>query len=90
LIKIRQKTRRKSKELLKEGKIKKKPCVVCGSRELIMHHENYNNPKQVIWLCEYHHKEYHDGKLGLFNNKLWWNPNRLVPKQYKEMLESKK
>jgi len=90
LINFRKKTRRKSKELLKVGSIKKQPCVVCGSGEALMHHEDYNNPKKIIWLCEHHHKEYHDGKIGLFNNKLWWDPSRLVPMQYKEKLKTKK
>jgi hypothetical protein len=30
------------------------------------------------WICEEHHTKYHDGKLGLFKNKLWWNPKRLL------------
>jgi len=90
LINVRKKTRRKSKELLKVGKIMKKPCVVCGSIEAIMHHEDYSNPSEVIWLCNIHHTEYHDGKRGLFDGKLWWNPARLIPKQYKEKGNTKK
>ncbi len=85
---IRNKTRRKSNELVKQGRIKKEACVVCGAKEVLIHHEDYDNPFKVIWLCEFHHKEYHEGSIGLFNNKLWWNPNRLVPKSAQNILNS--
>lgn len=90
LIKVRKKAREKSNRLLKAGKIKRKPCVVCGSVYTLIHHEDYEKPWQVLWLCEKHHKEYHDGKIGLFNNELWWDPCRLVPKRYQELLHSRK
>lgn len=41
------------------GKIIRKPCVVCGSEKSQGHHEDYNKPFDVIWLCSYHHKETH-------------------------------
>jgi len=74
------KTRRKTNDLLKKGIIQKQPCVVCGKHDVIAHHEDYSRSNDVIWICEGHHKKYHDGKIGLFNNKLWWNPNRLLPR----------
>ncbi len=83
---IRKNARRKSNELVKKGKIKKESCVVCGDTNTLIHHEDYDNPFRIIWLCEFHHKEYHDGKIGLYNNKLWWNPKRLVPKSAQHIL----
>jgi len=77
LVKIRNKTRRKTNDLIKEGKLRKKPCVVCSGKEVIPHHEDYNNPFKVIWLCEEHHKDYHEGRIALFNSKLRWDPKRL-------------
>lgn len=77
-IAVRTKTRRKTNDLLKRGKIKKKPCVVCKSQEVLAHHEDYNNPWKIIWICEKHHKEYHDGKISLYNGTLTWNPDRLT------------
>lgn len=36
---------------LSRGKIRRQPCV-CGSRKnLVMHHNNYARPLDVVWLC---------------------------------------
>ena len=75
---IRKKTRNKTRLLIKDGKIKKKNCLICGIKEVIAHHEDYSNPFNVIWLCEKHHKEYHEKKIKLFNNSLEWNDDRLT------------
>ncbi len=55
-----------------------------------MHHEDYDNPYRVLWMCDTHHKEYHDGKIGLFDDTLWWDSSRLIPNQYKGMPIPKK
>jgi hypothetical protein len=86
IARIRARTRKKSNQLVNEGRIRKEPCVVCGSREAIIHHEDYDNPFYIIWLCEEHHRQYHDGKIGLFNGKLWWNSGKLVPKSARELI----
>lgn len=77
-IKLRKKTRKKTKELIKSGRLKKGPCVVCGSTDVVPHHEDYNNPRYVIWLCEEHHSRYHDGEIALFDGTLTWDPRRLT------------
>jgi|GEM_PF-2443773 len=77
-IKVRQNTRRKTSDLVKKGKLKRKPCVVCGDKRVIPHHEDYNSPFKVIWMCEKHHKEYHNGEITLFDGKLKWNPENLI------------
>ncbi len=40
--------------------------------------------KTIIWICEEHHRKYHDGKIGLFKNKLWCNPKRLLPRSMRD------
>ena len=67
--------------LIEKGELKRLPCAVCGKQKVIAHHEDYSRPTDILWLCEKHHKKYHDGKIGLFKNKLWWNPSRLIPKK---------
>lgn len=52
--------------------------MVCGSRDVVPHHEDYSDPFQVIWLCEDHHKQYHEGKVSLLDGELRWNPKRLT------------
>lgn len=44
---------------LRDGRIKKLPCWVCGSSEVEGHHPDYNAPLDVVWLCQAHHKEIH-------------------------------
>lgn len=34
------------------------PCVKCGARAH-GHHENYDKPLEVVWLCPQHHKDRH-------------------------------
>ena len=83
VVEVRQKARRKTKSLLRAGTLVKGLCVVCGTLDVVAHHEDYDRPGDVIWLCDTHHKEYHAGKIGLFQTKLWWNPIRLIPKSLK-------
>ena len=40
--------------------LKKQPCEVCGEKKDIhRHHENYNKPAGVIWLCRKCHNQLH-------------------------------
>ena len=42
------------------GKIKRQPCEVCGSTKRIHgHHDNYDKPFDVKWLCALHHQARH-------------------------------
>lgn len=41
------------------GKLKKKPCAVCGNRKAEAHHDDYFKVLDVIWLCFKHHRERH-------------------------------
>lgn len=44
---------------LRDKKIKRKPCVICGSPKSEGHHEDYDKPLKVIWLCNKHHRLRH-------------------------------
>jgi len=52
---IRQKTTR----WIREGKIKKNPCEVCGDTKSQAHHLTYDDPLDIKWLCFKHHREQH-------------------------------
>lgn len=44
-------------KLIKEGLIKKMPCVKCGETNSNGHHPDYSDPIAVVWLCRKHHAE---------------------------------
>jgi hypothetical protein len=42
---------------LRNGKLQKQPCEKCGDLKVEAHHEDYNQPLKVIWVCKIHHVE---------------------------------
>lgn len=44
---------------IRDGKLTRQPCKVCGSLESEAHHEDYSKPLDVVWLCFKHHREIH-------------------------------
>ena len=44
---------------IRDGRIIKKPCEVCGCEKSEAHHEDYSKPLEVKWLCRKHHMELH-------------------------------
>ena len=45
---------------IRDGKMKKGPCEVCGTTEGIHgHHDDYSKPLSVRWLCHRHHRAEH-------------------------------
>ena len=40
---------------LRNGTLRKKPCEVCGINKVSAHHNDYNKPLKVKWLCKIHH-----------------------------------
>lgn len=45
---------------IRDGKLFKEPCEICGSTEKIhAHHDDYLKPLNVRWLCSAHHSQWH-------------------------------
>lgn len=42
-----------------DGRMQRKPCEICLSRNAHAHHDDYSKPLDVRWLCPKHHAEYH-------------------------------
>lgn len=45
---------------IRDGKLFKEPCEVCGSEDSVhAHHDDYLKPLNVRWLCAAHHSQWH-------------------------------
>jgi len=44
---------------LKSGALTRLPCNKCGEAKSLAHHENYDEPLNVVWLCQVCHKQRH-------------------------------
>jgi sigma-70-like protein len=54
----------KAQNAVRSGRISKRPCKVCGDENSEAHHEDYDKPLEVVWLCKKHHDEHHRGGPG--------------------------
>jgi hypothetical protein len=44
---------------IRDRRLHKAPCLICGSTEVEGHHPDYSAPLDVVWLCKPHHDETH-------------------------------
>ena len=44
---------------VRDGKLKKKPCAICGTDKVHAHHQDYAKPLDVKWLCAKCHHRVH-------------------------------
>ena len=44
-------------KLLRQGKLKRLRCEVCGARETFYQHTDYSDPEHLKWLCKRHMSE---------------------------------
>ena len=42
------------------GTLVRMPCEVCGCDSHVAHHDDYDKPLDVRWLCGSHHREWHE------------------------------
>jgi ribosomal protein S27AE len=55
----RQKAHNKVQTAIKNGNLKRLPCCRCGDEKSLAHHEDYDKPLDVMWLCQPCHKQRH-------------------------------
>jgi hypothetical protein len=53
---------------IRRGDLFRAPCVICGNPKSHGHHDNYDRPLDVVWLCQPHHVERHLS-LGSYTRK---------------------
>lgn len=59
----RDKARQAVARALRFGRLRKEPCLICGTIEnLQAHHEDYDKPLEVKWYCDKHHRTTVHGK----------------------------
>ena len=51
--------RRYTRVLIKMGKLIPQPCEDCGKVNVVPHHNDYDNPSDVKWLCKQCHHDEH-------------------------------
>lgn len=51
--------RQKVSNSIRNGKLIRQPCVVCGNIKSEAHHSDYRKPLCITWLCFKHHREAH-------------------------------
>ena len=58
-VRIKARARVSVKNEIVAGKIKKEPCEKCGDVKSEAHHEDYNKPLEVKWVCKKCHNKLH-------------------------------
>ncbi len=42
---------------VRDSRLVRQPCEVCGDTKSEMHHDDYSKPLEVRWFCRTHHKK---------------------------------
>lgn len=50
---------------LRQKRLKKLPCQICGNTRAEAHHPDYSRPLEVVWLCRVHHCAVHHGEIDV-------------------------
>lgn len=56
---VKRRAHEKVKDAKSRGDLVPAPCEVCGETNVDAHHEDYNKPLEVRWLCRRHHAKIH-------------------------------
>lgn len=49
---------------IKKGELVPQNCERCGDEKTVAHHEDYDKPLDVVWLCQPCHKQRHKEMMG--------------------------
>ena len=44
---------------IRDGRLIREVCEVCGNKKVDAHHDNYEKPLEIRWLCKKHHAAHH-------------------------------
>lgn len=65
---LKYKARNAVNNAIRDGKLVRKPCEVCGCSNSEAHHDDYSNPFDIKWLCRKHHMELHKKRGDLIRD----------------------
>ena len=51
--------RTKTNNAIRDGRLQRESCEICGAIETVAHHDAYERPLDVRWLCLTHHHAWH-------------------------------
>jgi ribosomal protein S27AE len=51
---------------IRNGALLPLPCIRCGEQKSLAHHEDYDKPLEVMWLCQPCHKQRHKELKEMF------------------------
>lgn len=58
--KLKRQVRQKTKDAIRKGLLKMQNCFITGcKRKAEAHHQDYNKPFEITWLCKLHHGDLH-------------------------------
>ena len=49
---------------VRSGALERQPCIRCGATKSVAHHEDYDKPLDIMWLCQICHKQRHKELLN--------------------------
>ena len=55
----RERARYLTSNAIRDGRLVRQPCEVCGATEVEAHHDDYSKPLDVRWLCFTCHRAHH-------------------------------
>lgn len=65
--------RNKVRAAIKSGKLIRDTCFICGKLNVAGHHENYEFPLEVVWVCSFHHRVFDQFRVaGMINVKSYF------------------
>lgn len=55
---------------IRDGRLERRPCEICGKASVEAHHDDYSKPLEVRWFCRKHHLKHHVDKRVAAKKKL--------------------
>jgi hypothetical protein len=58
-FRVRILARSAARAAIRDGRLTRQPCEICGATNVEAHHDDYSKALAVRWLCQLHHHELH-------------------------------